>query len=195
MHPGVGQQRAAGALDGGAQRDGPAVLEQHHGRGAPRRDRLLDVPEVVLVEDLVALGARLGPCLGADLGALEAACAEADQRPDVRAELGGLALGEIAVLHRLDGAVLVLSDHQRVHEPDGVALPEPLELGQDLAAEVGLVEAQHQELHGSDGHWHSSSLAVQASSVALAASSSVSLVGALPRTLSAGGLRRLTPPG
>jgi hypothetical protein len=41
-------------------------------------------------------------------------------------------------------------DGQRVDDADGVALAQPLELGDDLAVEVGLLEAQHDELNGSN---------------------------------------------
>jgi hypothetical protein len=43
-------------------------------------------------------------------------------------------------------------DGQRVDDAHGVARAQSLELGDDLAMEVGLVEAQHDELNGSDRH-------------------------------------------
>jgi hypothetical protein len=50
----------------------------------------------------------------------------------------------------LAGGVLV--DGQRVDHAHGVALTQSLELGDDLAVELGLLEAQHDGLDGSDRH-------------------------------------------
>ena len=52
----------------------------------------------------------------------------------------------------LDLAVGVLVDGQRVDHADGVALAQPLELGDDLAVEVRVLEAEHDQLYGSDRH-------------------------------------------
>ena len=49
-------------------------------------------------------------------------------------------------------AGVVLVDGQRVDHPDGVALPQPFQFGDDLAVEVGMRESQHDELHGSYSH-------------------------------------------
>jgi hypothetical protein len=46
----------------------------------------------------------------------------------------------------------VFVDGQGVDHPDGVAVAQPLQLGDDLAVEVRVVEAQDDELHRSDGH-------------------------------------------
>ena len=46
----------------------------------------------------------------------------------------------------------VLVDGQRVDDADRVALAEPLELGDDLAVEVRVLEAQHDQLNGSNRH-------------------------------------------
>jgi len=46
----------------------------------------------------------------------------------------------------------VLVDGQRVDHADRVALAQPLELGDDLAVEVGPLEAQHDQLNGSNRH-------------------------------------------
>ena len=51
----------------------------------------------------------------------------------------------------LAGGVLV--DGQRVDHAYRVALAQPLELGDDLAVEVGLLEAQHDQLNGSNRHF------------------------------------------
>ena len=52
--------------------------------------------------------------------------------------------GEVAEVGDLDLAVGVLVDGQGVDHPDGVALAQPLQLLDDLAVEVGVVEAQHE---------------------------------------------------
>ena len=52
----------------------------------------------------------------------------------------------------LDLARAVLVDRQRVDHTDGVAEAEPLELRLDLTVEVGVLEAQNQQLHRSDRH-------------------------------------------
>ena len=52
----------------------------------------------------------------------------------------------------LDLAGGVLVNGQRVDHAYGVALAQPLELGDDLAVEIGLREAQHDQLKGSDRH-------------------------------------------
>ena len=46
----------------------------------------------------------------------------------------------------------VLVDGQRVDHAHGVALAQPLELGDDLAVEVGVLESQHDQLNRSDRH-------------------------------------------
>ncbi len=52
----------------------------------------------------------------------------------------------------LDLAVGVLVDRERVDHAHGVALPELLELGDDLAVELWVLEAEHDQLHRPDGH-------------------------------------------
>jgi hypothetical protein len=55
------------------------------------------------------------------------------------------------VLH-LDLSLGVLVDRQRVDHAHGVALAQPLELGDDLAVELGVAEAENYELNWSDCH-------------------------------------------
>ena len=74
--------------DAFAQRDRPAVLEQRHRGSGAVRDRVVDVPDL-LVEDVTVL--ELGSALDrAELGSFLAGCAEADQRADDGAERLGL---------------------------------------------------------------------------------------------------------
>ena len=63
---------------------------------------------------------------------------------------------QVAEVLDLDLAVGVLVDGERVDDAHRVALAQPLELGDDLAVEVGVVEAQNDQLDGSDCHDHSS---------------------------------------
>src|SRR5439155_23366960 len=78
--------------------------------------------------------------------------AEADQRPDLAAELDRLILGEVAQMLNLDLSVDVLVDRERVDHAHGVALAQPFELGDDLAVELGMAETQNNELNRSDCH-------------------------------------------
>ena len=55
------------------------------------------------------------------------------------------------MLH-LDLAVRVLVDGQRVDHAHGVALTQPFELGDDLAVELRVAEAENNELNWSDCH-------------------------------------------
>ena len=52
----------------------------------------------------------------------------------------------------LDLAVGVLVDRQRVDHAHRVALAQPLELGDDLAVKLGMLEAEHDQLDRSDRH-------------------------------------------
>ena len=52
----------------------------------------------------------------------------------------------------LDVARGVLVDGQRVDDADGVALAQALELGDDLAVEIRLLEAQHDQLDRANCH-------------------------------------------
>ena len=81
---------------------------------------------------------------------------EADQGADLAAELDRLVLGEVAQVEHLDLALGVLVHRQRIDHAHGVALAQALELLDDLAVEVGVLEAQHDQLDGSDGHVSSS---------------------------------------
>ena len=55
----------------------------------------------------------------------------------------------------LDLSLGVLVDGERVDHADGVALTQALELGDDLAAEVRVLESEHDELNWSDCHFGS----------------------------------------
>ncbi len=84
----------------------------------------------------------------ARLGSLFALDTEADQGADRAAELDRLVGGQVAEMLHLQLAIRVLVHGQRVDHVRHVACPQPLKFGDDLSAEVGLVEPQHDELHG-----------------------------------------------
>src|SRR5207247_639050 len=100
-------------------------------------------------EDVDALGAGLSAGLGQLLGPLLACDTEADERPDLRAELDRLVLAEVAQVLDLEFALRVLVDRERVDHAHGVALAQPLELGNHLAVEVRFDEAEHDQLYRS----------------------------------------------
>jgi hypothetical protein len=77
---------------------------------------------------------------------------EADQRADLAAELDRLVLGEVAQVLDLDLSVRILVHRERVYHAHRVALTQALELGDDLAVELRMLEAEHNQLHRSDGH-------------------------------------------
>ena len=55
-------------------------------------------------------------------------------------------------LRDLDLAVRVLVHGQSVDDPDGVARAQPLQLLDDLAVELGVVEPEDDQLNWSNGH-------------------------------------------
>ena len=91
------------------------MLEQDDSGRRVVRDVVDDVPRFLLGEDVDALGSRLGACLGAGLGALEASRAEPDERTDDRAELGRLVVAQVGALENrhLTLGVLVDGDARR----------------------------------------------------------------------------------
>jgi hypothetical protein len=73
--------------------------------------------------------------------------AGADQRPDDCAELHRLFLRQVALLEPLDRPVFVLAHDEQVDQANDVVLPEPLELGPDRALELGIAEADDEDLN------------------------------------------------
>ena len=130
----------------------PVVLDQEERGGRVVRDLLDYIPGLLVGEGVNAFGARLGAGFGSGDRALFAFDPEADQRADGAAELDRLVLGEVAQVLHLDLSVRVLVDGQRVDDAHGVALAQPLELGDDLAVELGMAEAENYELNWSDCH-------------------------------------------
>src|SRR3954451_12381215 len=55
-------------------------------------------------------------------------------------------------MHDLDLAGHVLVHGEGVDDAHRVALPQALELGDDLAMELGMLEPEHDELYWSNGH-------------------------------------------
>ena len=142
---------AAGAAHGLAHGNRPAVLDESDEGAFAGRDRVGDAPLVLVVED-VPVGQLAEPPDGAELHALLACGAEADQGADGGAERKRLVGVEVALLNRLDHAVLGLAHGEQVDEADDVAVAQALELGADLAVELGVLERDHEDLDGADGH-------------------------------------------
>src|SRR5947207_13286134 len=172
MDPLVGEHDAVGRHDLVAERNRPAVLDQSHRGALPLRDRIGDVPDVRVVEQ-VPVG-ELGGTSPHGGFELFVTSPRADQAADDRPEVLGLARAEVAGLDRLELAVDVPDDHQ-VDQPDDVRLLEPLELRHDRAVEAGAVEPEHEQLHWAEGQRGRSLAAAHdtpASSLAFCASNS-----------------------
>jgi hypothetical protein len=104
------------------------------------------------LEDVDAVGGGLGAGLGALLQAFLTLDAQPDQGPDLAAQLDRLVFGQVAEVGHLDLTLGVLVDSQSVDHPDGVAVTQPLQLVDDLAMKVRVVEPEYQQLHRPDGH-------------------------------------------
>ena len=127
------------------------MLEQRDRRRRPGRDRVGGVPDLVLVEHPAVLHRfRSGGCAGDD--AILTVHAEADQRPDDRAELLRLLGTEVAGVEDVDARVFVLPDDRGIDHADDVRVLQPLQLLEDLALELGIFEAEDEHLHWSDRH-------------------------------------------
>src|SRR4051812_1462066 len=148
----VADAEPARADDRVAQRYRPVVLDQDERGSRVVRDVGEDVPRLLVREHVHAVGGRLLACGRAGLHALLALDPEADQRADRPAELLRLVAGEVAEVLDLQLAVGILVDGERVDDAHGLAGVQALELGDDLAAEVRVLEAQHDQLNGPDRH-------------------------------------------
>jgi hypothetical protein len=159
MDPHVGDRNAARGADRVAQADRPAVLDERDRGGGVVRDGLVEAPELLLGQEAAALGfdARRAEEL-AGLDPLLARRAEADQCADNGADALGLAGGEVGMVQALDDTVGVLVNDQQVDDANDVALTQALELAERVAAEVGAVEADDEELDGSERQSVASSL-------------------------------------
>src|SRR5947207_2595072 len=117
----VGDSEPTRARDRVSKRHGPVVFDQDECRGRVRLDVLQDVP-LVASEDVDAVGSSLCAGVGALLGPLLACDAEADERPDLRAELDRLLLAEVAQVLDLELPLRILVHRERVDHTHGVAL-------------------------------------------------------------------------
>ena len=146
--------RAIASRSGTAQWCSSRISAAAESLGMSSRMSHASSSENTLTPSAAGLGARLGagdhPFLALD--------PEADQRADLAAELDRLVLGEVAQVRDLDLSVGVLVHGERVDDAHRVALLQALELGDDLAVELGVAEAEHDELNGPDGHGCSFSL-------------------------------------
>ena len=132
---GVGDRDAARGADRVARADRPAVLDERDRGGGVVRDGLVEGPELLL-----------GRCVAAS------AAPGVAPRP-ISAPTTAPAPSASPAVSRLvqapDLAVGALVDDQQVDDADDVALAQALELGEHLAAEVGPVEGDDEELDGS----------------------------------------------
>jgi hypothetical protein len=74
--------------------------------------------------------------------------AEAAPRADLAAELDRLVLGEVAQVLDLDLSVRIFGHRERVDHAHRVALTQALVLGDDLAVELRMLEAEHNHCTG-----------------------------------------------
>src|SRR5256885_7016761 len=144
MDPLVGEHDPVGSQDLVAERNRPAMLDQRDRGAGAVRDRVGEVPDVALVDEVTVGHLRGSGCHRA----LEVllACADADERADESPELLGLVRAEVA---RLDGLELpvALRDEHQIDQTDDLGVLEPLDLGHDRAVEVGPVEPEDEHLH------------------------------------------------
>src|SRR5512132_1838460 len=148
----LGDAEATRAHDGVAEPDRPAMLEQDERGGGIVRNLRQDVPRFFLREDVDAIGGGLRARDRAGLHALFPGRSESQERSDDGPELLRLLLRELTSLQGGDLSVRVLVDHERVDHANRVITPQPLELVDDLALEIGLVEPQGDQLYRSDRH-------------------------------------------
>src|SRR5689334_2493445 len=150
VDPLVGERHSAGLGDFVAKRDRPAMLDQGDRRGRPFGNRVAQVPNGMVVEEMAVLEL----CSSRDRTALDAFLslgAEPDQSANDRAELLRFVLVEIALLNHLDLSVIVLLHQEEVDQACNVVFLEPGELLADLAGEFRVVEADDDHLHRAEG--------------------------------------------
>ncbi len=92
------------------------------------------------------------PSFRPGLEALIAGHAEADKTSDHGAELPRLVFAQLRVLEHGDVALRVLVHGEQVDDADDVRLPQPLELGEVLARELRILEAEDQHLNRTYAH-------------------------------------------
>src|SRR5436190_4272709 len=150
----VGDAEAVRASDRVPERHGPVVLDQEQGGGGVVRDLGEYVPHLVVVGEHVdaPFGGRLAAGLGERLRGLLAGEPVADQGADLRAELNRLLLRQVAEARDLELTLRILVHGESIDDPDGVARAQPLELRDDLAVKLGMVEPEDDQLDWSNGH-------------------------------------------
>src|SRR5436190_7258217 len=146
MHPRVTDRYAAGTHDRIAERGCPQVLDERDRGRAAGLDRVGDVPDLVVVDEVPVC-----PCLrtddGAGLHAFFTGEAEPDEGSDGCAEVFGLVDRQVAPLEGGELTVQALLHGESVDEPDDAALTKTLQLLDDLAGELRLVETHDEQLH------------------------------------------------
>jgi hypothetical protein len=97
------------------------MLDERNERALPGSDRVGDAPLVLVVENVPVRQLTETPD-SAELHALLARGAEADQGTDGGSEGKGFVGREVTLLDRLDHTVLRLADGKQVDEADDLAL-------------------------------------------------------------------------
>jgi len=149
VNPGVGEVEAPGVADGVTQPDRPPMLEQDHGRGRVGWQHVIDVPDLVGKDVLVGRRLRRSH-RRALLHRIGTPGPESDQRAGEGAELTPLLVAELTGVRALDAPVGVLAHEQHVDHANDVVFAETLELRLDLAVELAVLEADHEQLYRSD---------------------------------------------
>ena len=149
------RRKPAGAGDGVAQRNRPVVLEQDQRRRRVVRDVLEHVPRVLVGEDVHAVAHRLRARPRAGLDPSSPSMPRPISAPTLVPSSIASSIGQVAQVRHLDLSGGVLVNRKRVDDAHRVALAQALELLDDLAVELGMVEPEDDELDWSDGHLHS----------------------------------------
>src|SRR6266516_3060343 len=140
------------ARDRVPQRHRPVVLQQDkRGRGVIR-DVLQHIPLIPAEHVDPLLGGLFRARGRAGLHPFLTVDAEPDESADLAADLDRLCLGQVGQMLDLQVAIGILVHGEGVDHPHHAVLVQPLQLGDHLAVKVGVLEAQHDELHRSNSH-------------------------------------------
>ena len=126
------------------------MLDQDHRRTAPFRDRVGEVPDLGVAEEMAVRHLLRSGFRRAD-GLLLAPRPEADERTRNRAELLRLVRIEVGLLDDFELAALRLCHEQQVDDADRSFVLQPLQLRHDLAPEARPVELEDEHLDRAEG--------------------------------------------
>ena len=100
------------------------MLDQGDRRRGPVWNRVAEIPDRVVVEDVAVLELLRAGDRGT-FHAFIAFGAETDKGADDRSELLGFVLVEVTLLQNLDLSVLVLLHQEEIDQPCDLVLPQP----------------------------------------------------------------------